>query len=167
MKTKRNFFCGLAQLFKFLLWYFPISILAIAGIYFTFKLFSNPTIDTINITNYAFAIFATLSALSFNYERSIVVDIEKKEEVLYCAERFLHSAILFLTASIIKYFMNEPEVILFLSNGIFLKCVYVFFLIIPGLFFLNSMINGISGLRILNGYLFKSKKTFKELKNLF
>jgi hypothetical protein len=167
MKIIKKIFNGIADIMRFMLWQFPISILAIAGVYFTFKLFINTTIETINITNFAFAIFAALSTLSFSYERSISEDPEKKEEIRYCAERFLHSAIFFLTASIIKYFLCQPDVYLFMSSCIFLKCIYKFFLMIPGLFFLNSIINCISGLRILNAYLFNSKKRFNDLKNLF
>ena len=118
-----------------------------------------------NITNYAFAIFATLSALSFSYEKSIT-DKKQKTTVKYCGEKFLHSSILFLTASIIKYFLLQPDVVKFMTSNAFLTIIYFVFLYLPVSFFLTSIINAIAGLRELNTILFSRKKPFEEIQKL-
>jgi len=59
--------------------------------------------DTTTITNSTFAILGSLAALSFSASRAIQEPKEDSDRILYSGERFLHGAILVLTASIIKY----------------------------------------------------------------
>jgi hypothetical protein len=63
----------------------------------------NLTTDTTNITNAAFALTASLSALSFTACRAIIEPPDHQDRLRYAGERLLHGAILMLVASVIKY----------------------------------------------------------------
>ncbi|MGA9109956.1 MAG: hypothetical protein ACLQBD_02450 [Syntrophobacteraceae bacterium] len=166
----------IAYLFQFILWHFPVSVLALIGLYFTYKMFIDPTQDTTSISNYAFVIVAALSSLSFVYSQS-VKDKEDKQKIQYCGERFLHSAILFLIASVLKYFIIQKQIKIELLNksidkaladqshvAVILICsVFIF----QGFLFLSSLINSIAALRELNTILYRRKKPFEELKRFF
>jgi drug/metabolite transporter (DMT)-like permease len=58
--------------------------------------------DTTPITNAAFVIVSVLSGLSFAMA-SAVTDKKVKDRFVYCGERFFHSAILLILASVLKY----------------------------------------------------------------
>jgi hypothetical protein len=167
MKFLKNVLLVIAQGLQFILWHFPISIFALVGLYFGFKLFINSTIDTINITNYSFVVVATLSALSFTYEKAIVKDQKLKDDLRYCGERFLHSAILFLTASILKYFLCQPEILSLEKNSVVIRYLLLVISMFPPFLFLGSLVNGIAALRELNAILYGKKKPFEELRKIF
>jgi hypothetical protein len=153
----------IAQLNQFMMWHAPISITALIGLYFNFVLFDSPLESTMSITNSAFGIVAVLSSLSFGYCRSIE-DKETKQAVMYCGERFFHSAILFLVASIIKYFLSQDQIKPLLANsrtiGVALFVVSLF----PGILYFGSLVNGIAALREINSILYGKKKRGQELK---
>ena len=165
MKIIKNIFWVLAHLFQFILWHFPVSLLAVIGLYFTFKLLANPLVDTVNITNYAFAIVAALSSLAFSYEKTFKG--EQKDKLRYCGERFLHSSILFIIASVIKYFLIQQEVVSASNNSSVIKLIVFIISLFPGLLFLGSLLNSIAALRELNSILFSQKKPFEEIKKFF
>lgn len=80
----------------------PVLILAV-GMYYCYTLFYNVSKDTTAITNVAFAIVASLAALSFSCARAIEKSPEDKDRFTYAGERYMHAAILLLIASVIKY----------------------------------------------------------------
>ena len=148
-----------------MLWHNPISIVALVGLYFNFRLLQNPFDSNIGITNSSFAIVATLSSLCFAYCRSIK-DKEKKQEILYCAERFLHSAVLFLVASIIKYFLIQEQIKTLMANSNAAGVALFVLSLLPGILYLSSLVNGIAALREINSTLYNKKKAGQELKRL-
>lgn len=75
----------------------------VVGLYFLIQLLANLKEDSTRVTNSFFAIAATLAALSFSAARSIAGSEEAKDTFAYSGERFLHAAVLLITASVIKY----------------------------------------------------------------
>ena len=153
---------------QFVMWHFPISILALSALYFSYNLWTQPpSASTTAITNYSFAIVATLAALSFTYEKALT-DQEEKDRMLFCGERFLHSAILFLTASVINYFLRQPDIQQLVTKGS--SSVKLLFLVVffcPGFLFIASVASSIAALRELNALLYRKKKPGDTLKRLF
>ena len=162
MKFIRKCLVILLQAFQFVLWHMPVSIAAIIGLYFTFTLLANPTKETISITNYAFAIVIALASVSFGYARCL--DSEKqKNKMQYCGERFLHSALLFLVASVIKFFLLQDQV-RDASNGLWaIGAIINIISALPGFLFMGSLIYSIAALRELNAHLYSQRKPGQEL----
>lgn len=167
LKFLKSIFYFIAGILQFILWHMPISVAALAGLYFAVRLLANPLANTINITNYTFAVVATFSTMSFAFARAIDDDEEAKSTVQYCGERFLHSSILFVIASIVKYFLIQKEVVDFTSQSQTAKVIIVLLGIIPGTLYLGSVTNAIAALRELNALLFRRKKPGQELMKLF
>ncbi len=80
----------------------PLIIYLIA-IYYTYILFRDMSVDTTSITNSAFAIVASLAALSFSCSRSLTDSNDDKDRFSYAGERFFHTSLLLISASLIKY----------------------------------------------------------------
>jgi hypothetical protein len=152
----------LIQTLQFILWHTPVSIAALIGLYFTFALLVNPAEETISITNYAFAIVIALASISFGYA-SCLDTTEQKHKMQYCGERFLHSALLFLVASVIKYFLLQDQVRAFphvlWGFGAVINFLSVFLIFL----FLGSLVNSIAAFRELNAHLYSQKKPGQEL----
>lgn len=79
------------------------------GLYWTFVVFLRVDEDTTVISNTAFAISATLAALCFSCARSITDSDEASDRFAYAGERFMHSAVMLLSASILKYAYLSAE----------------------------------------------------------
>ena len=93
----------------------PLLVLVV-GFWYTMTLFENLSKDTTAITNVAFAFVASLAALSFSCARAIEKPPEHKDRFTYAGERYLHAAILFLMASVIKYTLLSLEANEWVSN---------------------------------------------------
>lgn len=152
----------LLQAFQFILWQVPVSIAAFIGLYFTFALLVSPAKQTISITNYAFAIVIALASVSFGYARCLN-DAEQKDKMQYCGERFLHSALLFLVASVVKYFLLQDQVRAGSYDLWGIDAVINFASFLPGFLFLGSLISCIAALRELNAHLYSKKIPGQEL----
>lgn len=81
----------------------PVFLFGLIGLYYTYWVFARLNQDTTTITNVAFGFGATLSALSFSCSRAIEGPTDDKDRFAYAGERFLHSAQMVLTASVLKY----------------------------------------------------------------
>jgi hypothetical protein len=150
---------SLAYAGQFVLWHLPVSIIALIGLYFVFALAVNGSEDSLRFTNYAFAIVGALSSITFGYSRA-VEEKQTNERIQYCGERFLHSAINLLVASVMKYFLlQETAHQAFLWHG----KIFVIVSLFSGFLYLSSLINGIAALRELNTLLYNRKKPGKEL----
>lgn len=80
------------------------SVLVLAvGFFYTLFLLARVAEDTTTITNIAFGIAASLSALCFSGARAITDSEEVSSSLAYAGERFLHAAVLVLSATILKY----------------------------------------------------------------
>lgn len=162
MKFIRKGLVILLQAFQFVLWHTPVSIAALIGLYFTFVLLINPAMETISITNYAFALVIALASVSFGYARCLD-NAEQKNKMRYCGERFLHSALLFLVASIVKYFLLQGQVRAAAYDLWGIGAVIGFTSFLPGFLFLGSLVNSIAALRELNAHLYSQKNPGQEL----
>ena len=73
------------------------------GLYFNVALFQNLTADTTAVTNAAFAIAATMSALVFTWCQSLQAEDPDRPSLLYAGERFFEASLSVLLASLLKY----------------------------------------------------------------
>lgn len=149
---------------QFLIWHGPISVLAVSGLYFGFKLFADKTQNTISITNYALAIVLALASVSFAFARGIENDEKIKERVQYSGERFVHSGILFLVASVLKYFLLQDQIISFAKETSLGGFLMALISTLPPFLYFSSLIHSIAALRELNSVLYERKKPLEELK---
>ena len=150
-----------------LIFFMPISVAALIGLYFAFTLLINQNENTISITNYAFAIVAVLSNISFSYARCVDDNKEMRAQLQYCGEKFLNSAIQFLIASIVKYFFIHANLLTYKTNSIFLLILIAIVGAIPGGLFIGSIINVIAGLRELNKVLAARRNPREDLSRFF
>lgn len=99
----RRMWGGLPRAAYFFFVHVPVFLFGLVGFYYSYWVFARLNEDTTTITNLAFGIAATLSALSFSCSRAIEGPPAAKDRFAYAGERFLHSAQLVLTASVLKY----------------------------------------------------------------
>lgn len=162
MKLIQKCIVFLLQAFQFITWHTPVSVTALVGLYFTFTLLANPVKTTISITNYAFAIVIALASVSFGYARCLD-NVDQKNKIQYCGERFLHSALLFLLASVVKYFLIQDHVRAAAYELWGIGAAISFISPLPGFLFLASLLNTIAALRELNAHLYSQKNPGREL----
>lgn len=155
-----------SQVSQFFLWHLPISVVAIIGLHFAFRIFINQAANTTSIINYAFAIVIALASVSFGYAR-LLEENGSRLKAQYCGERFLHSALLFLVASVVKHFLLQDEVRLAYGGPPPIACILYFMGFLPGILFLGSLVNCIAGLRDLNSMLYERKRPAEELLKFF
>jgi hypothetical protein len=79
-----------------------VATLAVVAVY-VYHLAINYRADTTAISNAAFLIAATLSALCFAWSQSLRADDDDRDRVLFSGERLLHCAVFLVIASILKY----------------------------------------------------------------
>jgi len=103
----------------------PIYVLWLVGLYFVVRFLNDLSQDTTGVTNSAFAILASFSALCFTASRSIENEKEVKNSYEYAGERFFHAAILFITASVIKYGILSVKPLLISYLGLITSTIIV------------------------------------------
>lgn len=86
-----------------LLYKAPVVLVGLMGFVYACILVLRFKEDTSSITNAAFAIMATLAALSFSFARA--TEDELRDRITFAGERFLHGAVNVLVVSILKYFI--------------------------------------------------------------
>ena len=110
-------------------------IIYIIAVYYSYILLRDMTVDTTSITNSAFAIIASLAALSFSCSRTLIDSKESQDRFAYSGERFFHSSVLLISASLIKYsvlsindnFANSDASvfhILSLISGVYISTIF-------------------------------------------
>ena len=123
--------------------------------------------DTIHITNAAFVIIASLSAISFSFARTIDSK-ELSDRVTFAGERFLHGAILVLTASIIKYFIFIVLKISYFENTMWASTTLTLTIgVLASVVFLNGVMFAHTGLRVLNDLLLSRMTRHKDWDNMW
>jgi hypothetical protein len=162
MKSIRKGLVLLLKAFQFISWHLPVSVAALVGLYFVYDLFINPSEETISVTNFAFAIVIAMASVSFGYARCLD-NAEQKNKMQYCGERFLHSALLFLVASVVKYFSLQGQVRAAAHELWWIGVAINFISLLPGLLFMGSLLNSIAALRELNAHLYSRKNPGEEL----
>lgn len=166
MAIKRKLTLIAARAGQMVLWHTPISILALIGLYFTYEVFANPASNSIAITNYMLAIAIALSSVSFGYARCAGEE-DVKGRAQYCGERLLHSSLLFLVASVVKYFLIQDQIRAEYSHFKIIEIMVSLISLLPGVLFLGSLVNAIAALRDLNALLYERKKCGQELSKFF
>lgn len=156
MSILKKSWAGWADIAYFLCVRVPILLLLFIGLYWTIFLFSNLKEDTTIITNAAFAITATLAALSFSCARAITDSEKISDEVTYSGERFFHSAIILLTASLLKYSYLSAQSSEFVNtSGIAWAILSSVIGFIVGVLFFWALSSAHGGLLVLNKLLWK------------
>jgi hypothetical protein len=145
----------------------PVAIAGLLGGVYALFILVRFKEDTTPITNVAFAFTATLAALSFSFARVIETDA-LRDRVMYAGERLLHGALLFLVASILRYF-----VFLFYKIPSFPGLTIIEFVLslafglIGGSIFFLGVIFAHAGLRILNDLLLSRVNRHKDWNHLW
>jgi hypothetical protein len=91
---------------KFILQFFgrtPEILALLVFCYFAFYVLIDLQRDTLILTNSAFAICATLAALSFSFSRAVSNDKKLADRINYAGERFFHSSLFLIIASVLKW----------------------------------------------------------------
>jgi len=70
---------------------------------YVYHLAANIRSDTTAVTNGAFLITATLSAISFAWAQAILPEDKDRQRILFAGERLLHASVFLIIASILKY----------------------------------------------------------------
>jgi len=130
----------------------PVALVGLLGFMYAVILVLRVKEDTSTITNTAFAIMATLAALSFSFARA--AEEELKDRITFAGERLLHGAILVLVVSIIKYFIyllyQVPE---FAASSWAEPVVAYSIGALIAIVFSNGVLFAHTGLRVLNDLL--------------
>lgn len=129
----------------------PVLLIGLIGFIYAIILVMRFNQDTSIITNSAFAIMATLSALSFSFARA--AEEELRDRITFAGERFLHGAIIVLTVSIAKYIIylafQSPTI-----HSAYWKNLLSFPVgIVLAVVFANGILFAHTGLRVLNDLL--------------
>ena len=122
------------------------------GLYYTLHLLTNMSKDTTPITNTAFAIVATLSALSFTFARALKGSDKESDDIcVFAGERFLHACLMLITASIIKYFFLSVKNFALISRYVQLIVALQFIIgLLATLLFYFALHSAHTGLSVLN-----------------
>lgn len=156
MSKLKKIWTGWADIAYFLCVCVPVLILYFVGLYWIIFLFANLEEDTTLITNTAFAISATLAALSFSCAKTITDSEEISNEISYSGERFFHSAIILLTASLLKYsYLSAKSYELINKSAIAWSALSIVVVFIVGSLFFWALISAHGGLLVLNKLLWK------------
>ncbi len=145
----------------------PIILLGFVGYAYTSFLVVRFEEDTTPITNTAFAIIATLAALSFSFAR--VAETEAlRDRLAFAGERFLHGALLILVASILKCFvflvLKIPN---YTASPIRENATYFTMSLVGRVFFGYGFLFAHTGLRALNDLLLTRMARHKDWDNLW
>jgi hypothetical protein len=130
-----------------------ISVLLVffVGLYWTYVVFASLKEDTTTITNAAFAVAATLAALSFSCARAVTDSVEASDRFTYAGERFLHGAVMLLCASLLKYAYLRAESSGLLDSRILSWTVLTEIIgIMVGVLFFWALSSAHGGLIVLN-----------------
>ena len=145
----------------------PVFLLGFLGYAYAIQLVFNYREDTTNTTNAAFAIMASLSALSFSFARAIE-PLELRNRLTFAGERLLHGAVLVLVASLLKYFVfvflslpSIPAVEYAETIGLFTLGLLV------AVIFSNGVLFAHTGLPILNDLLLNRMTREKDWDDLW
>src|SRR5262249_13345711 len=80
-----------------------VHVSGVVGLYFTVEFAFVHDVNPTGLANAAFAITATLAALSFSYARNLEHRPDLLERAVAGGERLLHGAILMILASLLQY----------------------------------------------------------------
>ena len=123
----------------------------VIGVYYTYTLFRYIEKDTTSITNAAFAIVASMAALSFSCARAIEKASGEKDRFVYAGERYFHASVLLLVASIIKYTLQSLHASEWVaSHEWFVQGLRYTIGLFPGILFFWALSSAHTGLKVIN-----------------
>jgi len=154
MSIVKNIWGGWVNITYFLFARVSILLLLIIGFYWTVVVFANLQEDTTSITNTAFAITATLTALSFSCARAITGSTEVSDQFTYSGERFFHGALILLSASLLKYAYLSAQSSEFVNtSGVAWNILSSVIGVMVGVLFFWALSSAHGGLLVLNNLL--------------
>lgn len=157
---------GIGKASAWMLRHGAILILLVVGLYFTSTMLNDLRRDTTSITNAAFAILASLAALSFSWSRAISAgDVgDCRDRACYAGERLFHAAILMLVASLLKY-----AVLFLATQGKAAPQTPLYLLVVETVvgvpvsgLFLCGVLDAHTGFRVLNNLLWARLKRHRD-----
>jgi hypothetical protein len=152
-----RFYAAFANYFGIFIVFYPVLIAFYIGIYYAYFLLNNISSDTTSTSNYAFGITGALTALSFSGARAIIDNPDHADALTFSGEKFLHSTLLLILASLLKYNVLSMQ-----SDSLiypFLATIYgslSFFL------FMQAMLTAHCGVVVLNRTLWSRYRRRKE-----
>ncbi|MBI2956714.1 MAG: hypothetical protein HYY26_05320 [Acidobacteria bacterium] len=138
--------------------YARVSLLVtgLVGFYFTLRVFQDYKLDTTALSNTAFAIVASLAALSFSCARALDAEPETRDRFAFAGERCFHSAVMLLVASVLKYALLSAKATPKISSNPTLVTVLDSTLgLMAGVLFFWAMNSAHTGVRVINEQLFR------------
>jgi hypothetical protein len=122
-----------------------------------------PTFDTMPITNYCFAIMGGCASICFSWARN-VDPLNKKlsKQITFCGERSFLSAIVFVVASAMKFFVVHQADYAIKQHSLLLPTMSLLAL----LSFMLSLIMGVTSLFYMLRLLVKQVNTDKKFDEL-
>lgn len=136
--------------FHFIFFWLPQLVVLVIGSFFTVKVFQDYKTDTTGISNAAFAIMASLAALSFS--RANVYETAKpvRDRFVFAGERSFYSAVMLLLASVLKYGLLSAKSISWVLSRPTLTMVLDLTLGgIVGVLFMNALVAAHSGVQVI------------------
>jgi hypothetical protein len=144
--------------------YMLLAILAVV-IFFAlpFSRLSQPTFDTMPITNPCFAIMGACASICFSWARNVdTLNTKLAKQITFCGERSFLSAIVFVLASALKFFVIHQADYPFKPNSPLLPIMGV----LAVLSFALSLIMGLASLFYMLRLLVKQVNTDKKFDEL-
>jgi hypothetical protein len=138
-------------------WSFPIYCLYLLVLGYAIKMLNAPKEDALKFLNYSFAFVVALSGLCFAWSACLNAEDKKKDKVTYSGERFFHSSILLLVATLLKFLVVNTTIrfTLFGIIALFYHLTIVFSITMAVGFFYQ-------GLYTTSKYLWRNRKRHKD-----
>jgi hypothetical protein len=142
---------------KYLLWEAPLFFLYFLAVSYVYVIFKEPANKSLQSLNYAFVFIAALSGLCFAWSSCLKDDNKGKDQITYAGERFFHSSILLLLASLTKYLGLKYSV-----DFVLIKLIQLFYKIIIYYSLFMALLYFYAGLHTVSKFLWKNRNRYKD-----
>jgi len=132
----------------------PVLIAFLIAFFYSTQILAKLDQDTTSVTNAAFAVTAILCGLCFRMSSSLPLEDPSKDQLCYAGERLLHSSLLLILASILKYAASSIRSLSFFEGPKLLSTVVTFPIgILVFILFLWAVFDAHTGFKIANDQL--------------
>lgn len=132
----------------------PVLIAFLVGIIYSVQVLAKLDQDTTSVTNAAFAVTAILCGLCLRMTSSLPPEDPSKDRFCYAGERFLHSSLLLLLASVLKYAASIIRSVSFFADHNLLSATVTYPIgVLVSLLFIWAVVDAHTGFKIANDQL--------------
>jgi hypothetical protein len=132
----------------------PVLIALLIGVFYCTVVLAKLNHDTTSVTNAAFAVTAVLCGLCLRMSSTLASEDPAKDRFRYAGERFLHSSLLLILASVVKYAASIVGSVGFFVDKKLLSAAVTFPIgILVSALFIWALIDAHTGFRIANDQL--------------